>query len=1134
MDSMFFSNSVCEVNSILLDSLFKKASTQRRCFNPPPFQCFSKTRYIEPNVNILEALSKAAFYFTCTTKRSLVFSEPEIRKYLSEQEFQFSLDSGILTERYCFSTPRQSQLSFLHETLQEFLAAYYIAKYPKDVISFITSRKRGKYFVLEMSQVIKYLGGLNCEVANQIISCLTHDDFLRDINNGISLYISTKRFMESQTLIDRYEGNLLQTKQYGEDFVLDRCYALYVLYQRMIIDCFSEAIFSGQRDLCLKCNHFIFSLLLDESEINVFMALLMENMSNVRSLVLDYASLAIQEILQILKMSKSCLERLQTTWSDDLCNDLHGLNIRQLVLHGQINELSVSEVLTSMSKLEYLDIVQSQLTQEVCFPVSLKTISLRYVTCSSAFIHMLLKQISSINHSIECGFDVCSVDSLEKHVFKDVCEMSNVTLWFRGCSKELYIILRYTSLYNLQLLTKDDVLHASGILPTLNKLQILQLWGHFIGHCDIQFPVSVQKVILFKCDCSTEWLCSLMVALSSIGHPIECQLDNLQLQPSCAFNTFHSEHEESEISNLMSCDMCHIELHFKYCSSWLFEMFRNTSIRTLWLGTADAASQASHILPSLCKLTTLHLLGSYMDRCNLCLPVSLKTLTFQEGSCSPEWLCSLMIELSSLGHAIQCQLFDLELQSTDTVKTSGSQLHAPEMLLNFMSCDMSNIELYVKTGSSELFEMFRDTNIRTLSLGSADATSNVSEILPTMRKIETLHLWGSYLDRLNLQLPVSLQTLTIQESYCSIEWFCGLTIALSSIGHPIIYKLFDLQLHSTDTVTIYSSKLQAPKIKTNLLTSDMSNIELHVKTGSSELFEKFRATSIRTLQLDTADAASHASQILPTLCKLETLHVCGSYMGRCELHLPVSLQTLTFQEGVCSTEWLCSLMIELSSLGHPIKCHLFDLELQLSTIVKTSSFQLQALEMISDLTSCDMFNIELHVKTGSSELFEMFRGTNIRTLSLGTADASSHVSQILPTFYKLREIRLCGYYMDRYDLQLPLSLQTLIFQEGYCSTEWLCGLMIALSSIGHPIKCHLYDLELQPRGALGKSITELQATEMTSNLMSCDMYNIELHVKTCSSYLFEVFRDTSVRLLTLDMDDAASLTSEILPTCTKL
>ncbi|KAH3786034.1 hypothetical protein DPMN_164134 [Dreissena polymorpha] len=291
-------------------------------------------------------------------------------------------------------------------------------------------------------------------------------------------------------------------------------------------------------------------------------------------------------------------------------------------------------------------------------------------------------------------------------------------------------------------------------------------------------------------------------------------------------------------------------------------MFRDTNLRKLSLCTADAASHASLILPTLSTLETLQIRGSYLDRCDLELPLSLQKLTFQECYCSPEWLCILIIALSSIGHHIECELDDLELQSSDTVNTSSSQLQASELTTNLMQCDMSNIELHVKTCSRELFEMFRDTNIRTLALGTAAAVSHISQILPTLSKLETLDLSGSYLERCDLQLPLSLQTLYFLEGYCSPEWLCTLIIALSSLGHHIVCVLFNLELQSSSTVNTSSSQLQASELTTNLTSCDMSNIELRVKIGSRELFGMFRETNIRTLWLGTADAVSHASLIL--------------------------------------------------------------------------------------------------------------------------------------------------------------------------------------------------------------------------------------------------------------------------------
>ncbi|KAH3786033.1 hypothetical protein DPMN_164133 [Dreissena polymorpha] len=122
------------------------------------------------------------------------------------------------------------------------------------------------------------------------------------------------------------------------------------------------------------------------------------------------------------------------------------------------------------------------------------------------------------------------------------------------------------------------------------------------------------------------------------------------------------------------------------------------------------------------------------DRCDLRLPGSLQIFTFQEGFCSKEWICRMMIALSSIGHPIKCQLRNLDLQPSGTFNTNSSQINDSEEISNLMSYDMSNIDLYVETVKREIFDIFSNTNMRTLSLGTADDASNSSQILPTLCK----------------------------------------------------------------------------------------------------------------------------------------------------------------------------------------------------------------------------------------------------------------------------------------------------------------------------------------------------------------------------------------------------------------
>ncbi|KAH3751279.1 hypothetical protein DPMN_185832 [Dreissena polymorpha] len=80
----------------------------------------------------------------------------------------------------------------------------------------------------------------------------------------------------------------------------------------------------------------------------------------------------------------------------------------------------------------------------------------------------------------------------------------------------------------------------------------------------------------------------------------------------------------------------------------------------------------------------------------------------------------------------------------------------------------------------------------------------------------------------------------------------------------------------------------------------------------------------------TADCASLASEILHTLNKLTKLYFSGTYTGRCDLRLPASFQCISLPEGECSSEWLCNLLITLSSLDHPVKFELLNFVLQSS------------------------------------------------------------------------------------------------------------------------------------------------------------------------------------------------------------
>ncbi|KAH3803162.1 hypothetical protein DPMN_156863 [Dreissena polymorpha] len=66
--------------------------------------------------------------------------------------------------------------------------------------------------------------------------------------------------------------------------------------------------------------------------------------------------------------------------------------------------------------------------------------------------------------------------------------MSNIEILVKTDTKELFEILRDTSIGFLDLRTAYCASLASAILNTLNKLTKLDLWGTYTGRCDLKIP----------------------------------------------------------------------------------------------------------------------------------------------------------------------------------------------------------------------------------------------------------------------------------------------------------------------------------------------------------------------------------------------------------------------------------------------------------------------------------------------------------------------------------------------------------------------------------------------------------------------------------------------------------------------
>ncbi|KAH3801168.1 hypothetical protein DPMN_154815 [Dreissena polymorpha] len=832
-----FKGSLCDMNCILLDLLFKKANARRDYFKSgQSIKCLLNTSFIKGNVEIFDALANAAFHLTFSSKRCLAFSAREIMIYLSEEQLQFCLHAGVLTQRRSLGiAAHDSQFSFIHETVQEFLAAYYIASSKQDLIAYFQSNT--KFNVLEMSQTVIYLCGLDCVKGNNLLNSLPDVQFLNNIDNGLSVYVMGYCELESilsfqkdnYTKINNVESiqNKMSESAMPES---EHCIALSILFQRMITSCYIEAKASGQKEICLTCIDFTFNKYLSNSDANALKSLLLFNKSNVRSLILESNVLQTIEILTVLRDSKRSLKRVMTTLTPEIYKALHQTSIQELHCCGKTDVSSFSRELPSMSQLTLLSIGNSSCSDAIVLPDTLKHIHLFKCTCTAVFLRRLLVHLSSVKHNIFCFLTGVTVIDCNTHWFQSellLSDMKNITLFVKQGNTDLYGLLNGTSIAELILCGAGDCSLASEILHTLNKLTQLGLRGIYTGRCDLRMPASLQCISLWEVKCTSEWLCSLLITMSSLDRPVECELWDVVLQPWEEGLGDNSYINVSDVrSEILSRNLSNINILLANGSIEIFEIFRDTSIGILDLRTADCFSLASEILHTLNKLTKLYLWGIYTGRCDLRLPASLQCISLREFKCTSEWLCSLLITMSSLDRPVECELWDVVLQPCEEGLGDNSYINVSDVRSEILSRNLSNINILLANGSIEIFEIFRDTSIGILDLRTADCFSLASEILYSLNKLTELCLWGTYSGRCDLRLPSSLQCISLQEVKCTSEWLCSLLITMSSLDRPVNCELWDVVLQPCEEGLRDNSYINVSDVRSEILSRNLSNIKI--------------------------------------------------------------------------------------------------------------------------------------------------------------------------------------------------------------------------------------------------------------------------------------------------------------------
>ncbi|XP_052231331.1 uncharacterized protein LOC127844848 isoform X2 [Dreissena polymorpha] len=506
-DGLYLKGSRCEIYSHILDCLLKKMSKMPAFFGYPPFKCFRKTLYCFANVALIEALSRVAFALLFSYKQeiSLVFGNNELMKYLSKEQKECALISGILSQRKHMSIAMiKSIYSFVHKSMQEFLAAYYIANNPQVIQDVIVGHifKFGNLHI-DISQIFRFLCGLNIKVAEKLsfvmnTTCSSLSHLGRTTQNIILAGYK-------EAISNNYSATDIRLFLFYFNFYyIDHTYSNYT-----------------------------------ETDAKDLARILLANKSNVKFLSLNSSVTEIRkyELQDIITLSAHCLECLELDGDYGVLDLSACYNLEVIILRGHVSFPTDSlYTLRKLKRLALLNEGQSLPDDTLRLPPSIEQLHVR----DGVYSLPMLRHLLNSDHHIYCNIDIFddhryeNVDNqtgmfngpfLDRHKvgMSYMCETSGIGLKCFGFGHGVHEALRGSPIRRLSMTGIPNARLLSFILPTLNCLEELIISTMELC-CDLKLPPAIRLIKFDPIICSSSSLRAFAIMLSKFNHPIKCDM----------------------------------------------------------------------------------------------------------------------------------------------------------------------------------------------------------------------------------------------------------------------------------------------------------------------------------------------------------------------------------------------------------------------------------------------------------------------------------------------------------------------------------------------------------------------------------------------------------------------------------
>ncbi|KAH3771141.1 hypothetical protein DPMN_172443 [Dreissena polymorpha] len=762
-DGIELKGSKCEIYILLVESLFKKANSYTRTFQQPPFPFFKRTEYIQPNLEPLNRLAEMAFHllFVNDKENSIMFRMTELEKFKIDEIKDFALKSGILSAQRTASALRSSSsFMFIHLSMQEFLAAYHIARNTNlidGIISIYLNRNLKAY--LDIAQVFIFLCGLDVSCAEKLSSMMHERDAL-------------------------------------DTFHLSACHKML---NEIILAGLREANANGYSDIALKLSHFYF----DNNNIIDLHKIWENNAANAIVLNVNIDDRKPLENQRISPGNDECAS--QITFDLHSCLELARLKLRGRCILGKDS--------ASVGTLEFpvciiLNIADpTQCTELPPVLSSIKQIVLISVTCSCTWLRSLLSMMLTRNCYIDCRLNDCHLTACGEgevntsyttgHIDLIVYPNKSISISLTN-DTGLWEILHGLSIKSLRMhgfgASGGRVNHEksfSQTIASLSKLEELSIKMDELTPCvwEALRGLNIKSLTLS----SKEWgelhaesltqLLSSLKRLETLGigvtedspglwkalHGLNIKSLRLFGFKEGGLRINHSQSLSQSLSSLMRLQI--LDIHVAKDITGLWEAFYGLNIKKLRVFCkcrVKYKESLSHLLPSLTRLETLSI-GA--NKACLALWEALKGLSVK----------SLTIKGMNKG---------FELNHTELLSQALSSLTLLETL-----------DMDVRENSTGLWEAIHTLNIKTLSL-------SLCRILWTDLRTESLSKSLSSLTCLE-----TLNIIVLEDSCCPWKALHGLNIKSLSLRLSQIYTCKDLQAES-----LYQSLASLTQLETLSIT----------------------------------------------------------------------------------------------------------------------------------------------------------------------------------------------------------------------------------------------------------------------------------------------------------------------------